>query len=50
MTWSKEDHFVFYCHSRIGFIYLVVYIDNIVLTGINYDDILQIKQHLCHHF
>jgi len=31
MTQSEADHSVFYCHSRVGSIYLVVYVDDIVL-------------------
>jgi len=33
MTRSEADHSVFYRHSRAWSIYLVVYIDDIVLIG-----------------
>nr|KYP55409.1 Retrovirus-related Pol polyprotein from transposon TNT 1-94 [Cajanus cajan] len=50
MTRSKVDHSVFYRHSTAWCIYLIVYVDDIVLTGSDHHDISQIKQHLCHHF
>ena len=50
MTRSEADHSVFYRHSRVGSIYLVVYVDDIVLTGNDNHDISKIKQHICHHF
>nr|KYP72342.1 Retrovirus-related Pol polyprotein from transposon TNT 1-94 [Cajanus cajan] len=33
MTRSEADHSVFYRHSTVGCIYLIVYVDDIVLTG-----------------
>jgi len=50
MTRSEGDHSVFYRHSSVGCIYLVVYVDNIVLTGSDHHGISQVKQHLCQHF
>nr|KYP76939.1 Copia protein [Cajanus cajan] len=50
MTRSEADHSVFYRHSTAGCIYLIVYVDDIVLTGSDHHGISQIKQHLCHHF
>jgi len=50
MTRSEVDHSVFYHHSSVGCIYLVVYVDDIVLTHSDHHDILQVKQHLCQHF
>jgi len=50
MTRSEADHSVFYRHSSVGCIYLVVYVDNIVLTGSDHYDISQVKQHLYQHF
>ena len=50
MTRSEADHSVFYRHSAAGCIYLVVYVDDIVITGSDHHGITQIKQHLCHHF
>jgi len=49
MTRSEADHSIFYRHSSVGFIYLVVYVDDIVLTD-NDNHAYQIKQHICHHF
>jgi len=42
MTRSVADHLVFYRHSRAGSIYLVVYVDDIVLTSND--------NHICCHF
>nr|KYP65081.1 Putative transposon Ty5-1 protein YCL074W family [Cajanus cajan] len=50
MTRSEVDHSVFYQHSTAGCIYLIVYVDDIVLTSSDHHDISQIKQHLCLHF
>jgi len=50
MTRSEAALSVFYRHSRAGSIYLVVYVDDIILTGNDNHDISQIKQHICHHF
>jgi len=50
MTHNETIHLVFYCHSNVGCIYLIVYADDIILTGSDHHDILQEKQHLCHHF
>ncbi|WVY93382.1 hypothetical protein V8G54_032470 [Vigna mungo] len=50
MTRSEADHSVFYRHSSAGCIYLIVYVDDIVLTGSDYLGISQMKQHICHHF
>jgi len=50
MTRSKTDHSVFYRHSNAGCIYLVVYVDDIVLTGSDHHDISKLKHHICHHF
>lgn len=44
MTHREVDHFVFCCNSIVGCIYLVVYIDNIVLIGSDLHGILQIKK------
>ena len=33
MTRSEVDHLVFYRHLNVGCIYLVIYVDDIVLTG-----------------
>jgi len=43
MTRSEVDHSVFYRHSSVGCNYLVVYIDDIVLTGSDHHDISQVK-------
>jgi len=50
MTHSEADHSVFYRHSRVGSIYLLVYVDDVVRTSNDNHDISQIKQHICHHF
>jgi len=33
MTRSEANDSIFYRHLNVGFIYLVVYVDDIVLTG-----------------
>ena len=51
MTQSTSDHRVFYHHtSSRECIYLIVYVDNIVITGSNQDGIHRLKQHLFDHF
>jgi len=50
MTRSEADHSVFYRHSSVGCIYLVVYVYDIVLIGNDHHGISQVKQHLCQHF
>ncbi|RDX67894.1 hypothetical protein CR513_53177, partial [Mucuna pruriens] len=51
MTRSEADHFVFYCHSSSGkCVYLVVYVDDIVITGNDDIKISQLKQCLFNHF
>ncbi|XP_070057812.1 secreted RxLR effector protein 161-like [Nicotiana tomentosiformis] len=51
MTRSEADHSVFYRYSASNLcIYLVVYVDNIVITGNDQDGISRLKQHLFRHF
>jgi len=50
MTHSTRDHSIFYRHKKDGCIYLVIYVDEIVLTDSDHHGISQIKQHICHHF
>ncbi|RVW71183.1 Retrovirus-related Pol polyprotein from transposon RE1 [Vitis vinifera] len=51
MLRSTEDHSVFYHHNSLGqCIYLVVYMDDIVITGSDQDGIQKLKQHLFTHF
>ena len=51
MTRSTSDHYVFYHHTSLGeCIYLIVYVDNIIITGSNQDGIRKLKQHLFNHF
>jgi len=50
MTPSEIDYSIFYCHSSVGSFYLVVYVDHIVLTSSDHNDISQVKQHLCQNF
>jgi len=46
MTRSEADHSIFYRRSGVECIYLVVYVDDIVLTSTNLHGISQVKQHL----
>ena len=51
MLRSTADHSVFYHHNSSGqCIYLVVYVDDIVITGNDQDGIQKLKQHLFTHF
>ena len=51
MTRSTSDHSVFYHHTSSGqCIYLIVYVDDIVITDTNQDGIQKLKQHLFSHF
>ena len=50
MTRSTSDHFVFNHHtSSRQCIYLIVYVDNIVITSSDHDGIRKLKQHLFSH-
>jgi len=50
MTRSEAYHSVFYRHSSVECIYLIVYVDDIVLIGSDHHVISQVKQHICQHF
>ncbi|RVW85016.1 Retrovirus-related Pol polyprotein from transposon TNT 1-94 [Vitis vinifera] len=51
MLRSTADHSVFYHYNSLGqCIYLVVYVDDIVITGSDQDGIQKLKQHLFTHF
>ena len=51
MIQRAADHFVFYHHSSTGkCIYLIVYLDDIVITGSDQYGIQKLKQHLFSHF
>jgi hypothetical protein len=48
---SEADHSVFYCHTSPNrCVYLVVYVDDIVITGNDEEKISQLKEHLFRHF
>ena len=49
MTRSISDHSVFYHHTLSGqCIYLIVYVDDIVIIGSDQDGIRKLKQHFSH--
>ena len=51
VTQSTLDHSVFYHHTSSGqCIYLIAYVDNIVITDSDHDGIRKLKQHLFSHF
>ena len=51
MTRNTSDHSVFYHHTLSGqCIYMIVYVDNIVITNSDKDGIRKLKQHLFSHF
>ena len=51
MIRSATGHSIFYHHSSTGkCIYLIVYVDDIVVTGSDQDGIQKLKQHIFSHF
>ena len=51
MIQSTADHSIFYHHTSTGqCICLIIYVDDIVITGNDQDDIQKLKQHLFSHF
>ena len=51
MTQSTSYHSIFYHHtSSRQCIYLIVYVDDIVITGSDQNGIQKLKQHLFNHF
>jgi len=50
MTHSEGDHSGFFRHLSVWCIYVVIYVNDIVLTSSDHHDISQIKQHICHYF
>ena len=50
MQKCKSDHFVFYRNSSLGIILLVVYVDDIVITGIDSKGISSLKSFLQSQF
>ena len=51
MIRSIANHSVFYHHISIGqCIYLIVYVDDIVIIGSDQDGVQKLKQHLFSHF
>lgn len=48
---NEVDHFGFYSHSTLGLcMYLVVYVNDIVITGNDVEGITKLKHHLFQHF
>ena len=43
MIRSEANHYVFHCHTARGSIYLIVYVDDIVITSNDNDVITQVK-------
>ena len=51
MTRNTSNHSVFYHHTSLGeCIYLIVYVDDIVITCSDQDGIRKLKRHLFNHF
>ena len=51
MTRSTSNHSVFYHHTSSGqCIYLIVYVDDIIITNSDQNGIRKLKQHLFSHF
>ena len=47
---STSDHSVFVCHSSNGTIVLIVYVDNIIISGSDSVGIADLKTYLSKHF
>jgi len=47
---NEANHFVSYCHTPLENVYLIVDIDDIVITRNDATKISQLKEHLCNHF
>lgn len=45
-----SNHSVFVHKQQIGVIYLIVYVDDIIITGSDYDDIVDLKRYLSKAF
>ena len=45
MTRYEANHSVFYRHLSVGCVYLIIYIDDIILTGSDNHGISHMKQH-----
>ena len=51
MIRNTADHSVFYHHTSTGqCIYLIVYVDDIIITSSDHNGIQKLKQHLFNHF
>ena len=51
MRLSQVDHSVLYYHSPLkGSIFLIVYVNDIIITGQDHDGIAQLKKHFFGHF
>ena len=50
MQKSKSDHFVFYKNFSYGIILLVVYVDDIIITGSDSKCLLSLKSFLHNQF
>ena len=51
MTRNTANHSIFHHHTSSGqCIYLIVYVDDIVITGNDHDCIQRLKHHLFNHF
>ena len=51
MKHDEVDHSIFYGHTSSGkCVYLIVYVDDIVITRNDATRISQLKDHLCNHF
>jgi hypothetical protein len=46
----QTDHSVFHLHTSVGYILLVVYVDDIVITGDDSRGIARLKLFLQHNF
>jgi hypothetical protein len=50
MTCSQADYFVFYKKTRTGIVILVIYVDDIIITGSDKEDIQILIKHLSSSF
>ena len=50
MQQSEVDHSIFYHSFTCGYIFIIVYVDDIVIIGNDHKGIAYFKQHLSQHF
>ena len=47
---SKSDHSIFVKQTSFGWVVLAVYVNDILLTGSDHDEVVRVKEHLENYF